>query len=48
MRILGTAKVSEKLRTTLVKRVAEILNVEKGDYIAFVENDDGEIVVKKG
>lgn len=46
MIFLGSVKVDSSKRLTLIKEVAEILNVEKEDNIMFFIND-GEIVIRK-
>ncbi len=44
-------KVSEtkngQYRITLKKKIAKELNVSGGDYIVFLKNDKGEMVVRK-
>ena len=44
-------KVSEtkngQYRITLKKKIAQELNVNGGDYIVFLKNEKGEIVLKK-
>ena len=46
MIFLGSVKVDSSKRLTLIKEVAEVLNVEKEDNIMFFIND-GEIVIRK-
>lgn len=46
MKFLGSVKVDSSKRLTLIKEVAEILNVEKEDNIMFFIND-GEIIIRK-
>ena len=46
MIFLGSVKVDSSKRLTLIKEVAEILNVEEEDNIMFFIND-GEIVIRK-
>lgn len=48
MKFLSISKVSEKNRTTIVSRAAEILDIERGDEVVFYLNDEGEVVLKKG
>lgn len=47
-KVLGTSSVSTGHKTTIVKRVVEKLDIEPGDLIVFVEDDDGNIVIRKG
>lgn len=37
---MDTAKVMSKGQVTIPKRIREILNLKKGDYITFVVNKD--------
>lgn len=48
MRILGTATVSEGMKIVLVSRVAKKMEIKKGDIIVFYENDEGDIIIRKG
>ena len=47
-KLLGTSAVYESNKTTLIKRVITKLGLEVGDVVAFYENDDGDVVVRKG
>lgn len=40
-------RMGNSLGVSLPKRLAEKLNVVQGDEIEFIENDQGEIVIKK-
>jgi bifunctional DNA-binding transcriptional regulator/antitoxin component of YhaV-PrlF toxin-antitoxin module len=48
VRILGTATVSEGMKIVLISRVAKKLNTKKGDIIVFYENNEGDIIIRKG
>ncbi len=48
MKLLGSSKVSSKLRLSLIKAAADKMEVKEGDIILFYEKEDGEIVIKKG
>jgi len=49
--LMEVVKVSEtkngQFRITLKKRIAQELNIRGTDYLVFLKNDRGEIVVKK-
>lgn len=45
-KVLGTSRVGPKNRITLVKNVQEILRVEEGDLIVFVENEKGNVILR--
>jgi len=44
---LGHSQINNKGQITVPKRVREILDVEEGSYIIFIEKD-GEIIIRKG
>lgn len=46
-RLLGSTKVSTDNKVTIVKNAAEILGVNKGDILAFYEEED-RIYIEKG
>ncbi len=48
MRILGTATVSEGMKIVLISRIAKKFDAKKGDIIVFYENDEGDIIIRKG
>jgi bifunctional DNA-binding transcriptional regulator/antitoxin component of YhaV-PrlF toxin-antitoxin module len=48
VRILGTATVSEGMKIVLISRIAKKFNTKKGDIIVFYENDEGDIIIRKG
>ena len=43
--IIGTSKVSTDLKVTLVKDVQLKLNAQRGDILAFYE-DNGQVIIK--
>jgi len=45
-KVLGTSKVGPKFRVTLVKQVREKLNVEIGNLVVFIEDEEGNIALK--
>lgn len=47
MRRIGVGRLSTQYQVTLVLPVREFLDVGIGDYVIFVENGDGSLVVKK-
>jgi len=47
-KLLGSSAVYRSNKTTLIKRVVTKLGLEVGDVIAFYENDDGDVVIRKG
>ena len=48
MKMLGSSKISYRLRISLPKDAADILKADDGDFILFYVNDEGEVVLKKG
>jgi hypothetical protein len=46
-RLLGSTKVSTDNKVTIVKNASELLDIKKGDLIAFYE-EDGRIYMEKG
>jgi AbrB family looped-hinge helix DNA binding protein len=47
MKVLGGSKLSSRFQVTVPKSVREILNLDTGDLLMFV-NDHDQIVVKRG
>jgi len=47
-RTVGSSKVQPNYRITLVKEVREKLNVEIGDIIVYIEDEKGNIFLRKG
>lgn len=46
-RLLGSTKVSTDNKITIVKEATSVLDVKKGDIVAFYE-DNGKIYIEKG
>lgn len=46
--MLGSTKISGKLRITVPKDAAVSLGVKDGDYLIFYVDDRGQHIVKKG
>ena len=46
MKILGTGKIGRQYRTVLTP-IVDPLGLEIGDFIKFVQRDNGEIVIQK-
>lgn len=46
-RLLGSTKVSTDNKITIVKKAVDLLKIDKGDHIAFYE-ENGRIYVEKG
>jgi len=44
---LGNSKVQPNFRVTLTRDVRQKLNVKVGSLVVFLENEKGEVVVKK-
>jgi AbrB family looped-hinge helix DNA binding protein len=47
MKVLGGSKLSSRFQVTVPKSVREILNLDTGDLLMFV-NDHDQILVKRG
>jgi len=47
MKILGDSKVTEQFQATIPRVVRELLNLELGDRVVFVVEDD-HVLIKKG
>lgn len=48
MSILGTSKLTQDGKITLISDVRNKLDVKGGDVIVFEENPTGQIVIRKG
>ena len=46
-RLLGSTKVSTDNKITIVKKAVELLGIDKGDHVAFYE-ENGRIYIEKG
>lgn len=47
-KILGTSKVQPNYRVTLIRKVQKKLKVNVGDIVVYIEDEKGNIVIKKG
>jgi len=47
MRILGSSRITGKSQVTIPKAVREIVRLEKGDLVVFVDEKD-QVMIKKG
>ncbi len=44
---LGISKVGVNNRICIIKEVASLMNIKKGDVVGFYKSDDGEIILRK-
>jgi bifunctional DNA-binding transcriptional regulator/antitoxin component of YhaV-PrlF toxin-antitoxin module len=47
-KVLGSTKVQPNNRITVIRPVQKKLNVKIGDIVIFVEDEKGNVIVKKG
>jgi len=47
-KIIGSSKVQPNYRLTLIKDIREKLNVNVGDIVVYVEDEKGNIGLRKG
>lgn len=47
-KILGTSKVQPNYRVTLIRKVQKKLKVNVGDIVVYIEDEKGNIIIKKG
>ena len=47
MRILGSSRITGKSQVTIPKAVREVVKLEKGDLVVFVDEKD-QVMIKKG
>jgi bifunctional DNA-binding transcriptional regulator/antitoxin component of YhaV-PrlF toxin-antitoxin module len=47
-KVLGSTKVQPDNRITVIKQVQKKLNVKIGDIVIYVEDEKGNITIKKG
>ena len=47
MKLLGTSKASTDNKITIVKDVAQKLNIKQGDIVAFYEDEKHDVIIKK-
>lgn len=48
MKMLGSSKVSGKLRITIPKDAAESMGVVDGDFVIIYRDEKGQHIIKKG
>jgi bifunctional DNA-binding transcriptional regulator/antitoxin component of YhaV-PrlF toxin-antitoxin module len=44
--VLGTSKVDPRYRITLVQPIPELLGVNVGDLVVFVQDEEGNIIIR--
>lgn len=47
-KILGTSKVQPNHRVTLIRKVQKKLKANVGDIVVYIEDEKGNIMIKKG
>jgi bifunctional DNA-binding transcriptional regulator/antitoxin component of YhaV-PrlF toxin-antitoxin module len=47
-KVLGSSKVQPNNRITVIRQIQKKLNVKVGDIVVYVEDERGNIVLKKG
>ncbi|MFZ3167410.1 MAG: hypothetical protein WA130_07320 [Candidatus Methanoperedens sp.] len=47
MELINTSKVSTDNKITLIKEVADMLHIKKGDTVGFFKDDKGNIELKR-
>ena len=47
-KVLGSTKVQPNNRITVIRQVQKKLNVKIGDIVIFVEDEKGNVTIKKG
>lgn len=47
-KILGSSKVQPNNRITIVRQIQKKLNIKVGDVVIYVEDEKGNVVLKKG
>ena len=47
-KVLGISKVQPNNRITIIRPVQKKLNVKVGDVLMYIEDDKGNITIKKG
>jgi hypothetical protein len=47
-KVLGSSKVQANNRITITRQVQKKLNVNIGDVLMYVEDEKGNIIIKKG
>lgn len=46
-KVVSVSKVSSGLRISLTREIAEKLGVKEGDFVVFVEDGKGNLIIKK-
>jgi len=46
MQFIGSAKISQNLRVTLIEEVAAVLKAEEGGKVIYYLNGDGEVIIR--
>ncbi len=47
MKFIGSAKITQQGQVSIPSDVRKKLDLELGDYIVFVEDDDGRVIITK-
>jgi hypothetical protein len=47
-KVLGSSKVQPNNRITIIKQVQKKLKVKIGDVVIYIEDEKGNIIIKKG
>jgi bifunctional DNA-binding transcriptional regulator/antitoxin component of YhaV-PrlF toxin-antitoxin module len=47
-KVVGSSKVQPNNRITLIRKVQKKLNVKVGDVLVYVEDEKGNVIIKKG
>ena len=45
--VIGEFKLRKKNQTTVPQKVIDILNLKLGDFIRWIEDDNGNIIIRK-
>jgi bifunctional DNA-binding transcriptional regulator/antitoxin component of YhaV-PrlF toxin-antitoxin module len=45
--VLGTSRVGPKFRITLIKNVQERLDIDQGDLVVYVEDQQGNVILRR-
>ncbi|MCD6088355.1 hypothetical protein J7K07_01360 [Candidatus Bathyarchaeota archaeon] len=47
-KVLGSSKVQANYRITLIREAQKKLDIKIGDIVIYIENEKGDIILKKG
>jgi len=47
-KVLGSSKVQPNNRITIIKQVQKKLKVKVGDVVIYIEDEKGNVIIKKG